>query len=459
MRKRFGTQRAALVLICASMLVLATSGIARANFTSPYTTQCSGGSTGGIGTSLQVNLASQWRFAFQEGASSLACPGTSSRVVYAPATSSSAVLAALGAASGVRNPAYRFAGNEEPPTLEQWLRIDLGDKPLADSGLIRQIPVATTAVVPLVHFPEGCAIPSGEATSDGRFVVSNAQLEKVYAGVVATWGELLPDIASSCASTPIKRVVPGFSDGTTFVIKQWLNTVNPSRGWPESVSQANTAWPNDSGATATVRAEGNDRGEARLVAQTNGSIGYASLSDARAERFGFFSPANPKYEGTGLFWLSLQNGAGERVEPTRDPDSGENNILGANCDNPTFNYVPSGYDTTVTPVWRGVSAAGSKTGWPACTLIYDLAWDDSSTVFGNTEEEQAQQRTVKDFVAYVLGPEGQEEARNLDYSPLPSSLLADAQDGQARVGWNKIAGSKSNAIKTEIAAAEEHANP
>ncbi|HEY2536138.1 MAG TPA: substrate-binding domain-containing protein [Solirubrobacteraceae bacterium] len=374
----------------------------------------------------------------------------------------SQALEALGASAGVRNAAYRLVGGEEPPTLAQWLKIDLGDKPGEDSGLIRQIPVASTAIVPLVHFPAGCAIPAGEATSDGRFVVSNAQLEKAYAGALTTWGELLPGIESACADIPLKRVVPAVSDGTTFVLKQWLNVVDSSQGWPESASKPNTSWPNDSGATATVRSAGGDRAEANLVASTNGSIGFASLPTARAAGFGAFSPENPAYEESGLFWLSVENGAAERVEPTRDPHSGEDNVKGANCDAPTFNYVPSGYDATATPIWRAVSAAGSKTGWPICTLSYAFAWDDSSTVFGNTEEGQAMQRTVKDFLAYVLGASGQAKAQARDYSPLPAAVLADAEEGQSRVGWNKVPGSeeaREAAVKAGIAAAVRHTQP
>jgi hypothetical protein len=47
------------------------------------------------------------------------------------------------------------------------------------------------------------------------------------------------------------------------------------------------------------------------------------------------------------------------------------------------------------------------------------------------------QRTVKDFLAYILGSAGQETAQVRDYSPLPSAFLTDAQEGQSRVGWNK----------------------
>jgi ABC-type phosphate transport system substrate-binding protein len=448
-------RRAAAALIGTGLLTIAAAPAAQAEFTPPYTTQCSGGQAPAITTGLASQIQIESGYGFEEDIySPLACAGRGPSVSYTIGTSAEA-LTAFGASNGERNPEYVFAGNEEPPTLAQWLLIDLGDKPGANSGLIRQIPVASTAVVPLVHFPEGCSIPAEQATGDGRFVVSNAELEKVYAGEVATWGQLLPDIESHCASIPLKRVVPGASDGPTYVFKQWLALINSSRGWS---SLANTSWPNDSGATATVRSENGDRGEARLVAETNGSIGFSSLPNARTEGFGVFAPGNPKYDGLGLFWLSVEDN-GKRVEPTKDRHSGENNVLGANCYEPEFNYVPSGYDTTVTPIWRYVTAVGSKTGWPICTLVYDLAWDDASTVYGDTEVEQARQRTVKDFLGFVLGQPGQEEAEALDYSPLTPALLADAQEGLGHVGWDKLSGSKASiekAIKAEIVAAEKH---
>jgi len=447
-------------LSACGMLALAAPTISQAAFEAPYNVRCSGTETYAIGTTLQAPLAGQTAGAYHSSGTALACGGLGgSEVSWVTAATGARPLESLGSVNGERSHAFRIAETEEPPTLTQWLNIDLGSKPGEDSGLIRQIPVAGTSIVPLVHFPSGCGIPAKEATSDGRFVVSNAKLEQAYAGQIATWGELLPDIESSCATLPIVRVVPASPEGSTFVFKQWLAKVAPSLGWEESESLPNTAWPNDSGATATVRAEEGEEGEAEEVIGTSGSIGFSGLPVARAFEFGHFSPENPLHGTSGLFWLSLENGAGQRTEPTRDPRSGADNVKGANCDSPTFNYTPSGYDTTATPVWRVVSAAGSKTGWPICTLTYDLAWDDASTVFGNTAENEAQQRTVKDYLAYVLGAAGQQEAREADYSALPSAILADAQDGQSRVGWNKTPGSKSNAIKAEIAAASQHTHP
>jgi ABC-type phosphate transport system substrate-binding protein len=460
-RLSFGAwRRTATALLGAGALSLVPAVAAHAEFKAPYNTQCSGGTAKAITTGLATQIGEKVNLSFsrQDETSPLSCAFKGPSVVFGSFVWSAEELRALGSENGVRNPTFAVAAGEEPPTLSQWAKIDLGNEPGKNSGLIRQIPIAITAVVPIVHFPAGCAIPAKEATGDGRFTISNAELEKAYAGEVATWGELLPDIEASCAAIPLKRVVPGGSDGTTYVFKQWLNTANSSRGWN---SLGNTEWPNDSGATATVRSASNDSGEARAVAEINGSIGLSSLPSARERRFGRFNPSNPAYEKSGLFWLSAANGAGEQVEPTSDPESGADNVRGANCDDPTFNYVPSGYDTTVTPIWRTITAAGSKTGWPICTLTYFLAWDDASTVYGNTEAAESRQRTVKDFLAYALGSAGQELVQELDYSPLPATLLADAQEGQRRVGWEKTPLSEEGraAVKAQISAAAKHTTP
>jgi ABC-type phosphate transport system substrate-binding protein len=458
--RRIPLARLAGTLGTLGVLALAAPVASQASFGPPYTTQCSGGEVSGIGTEVQSPIIETWRSEFQEEdtTSPLACPGRGLEVLYG-AESNLQALEGFGAVSGARDPEGNFGAVEEPPTLSQWLEIDRGSDPGTNSGLIRQIPVASTAVAPLVNFPEGCAVPAKEATKDGRFTVSNKLLEEAYAGTIVTWGQLLPDIQGSCASLPIKRVVPSESEGTTFAFKQWLEKVEPKGGWEEP-TLANTAWPNEGGATATVRSRGGDRGEAVAVATTNGAIGFSGLPSGREIGFGYFSSENPKHSaGDRKFWLSVENGSGTRVEPTRDPNSGADNVLGANCDNPQFNYTPSGYDTTVTPIWRYVSAAGSKTGWPICSLTYDLAWDDSSTVYGNTTENEAAQRTVKDYLGYVLGSAGQAEGEAADYSKLPSALLADAQEGQSRIGWNKTPGSKEPSIKTQIAAAATHIAP
>ncbi|MGC2402047.1 MAG: substrate-binding domain-containing protein [Acidobacteriaceae bacterium] len=447
--RKLRLRRFAAMVAGTGMLALIAPAAGQASFQAPYNTSCSGSDTADVGTLLQDPVAHTWegQFTFLDTTSPLSCASHQLEIGYT-VRASAAVLEEFGSVAGERF-GVLLGNTEEPPTLEQWLKIDLGDKPLTDSGLIRQIPVAVAAVVPIVNFPAGCSIPAKEATVDGRFVVSNAQLEKAYAGTISTWGELVPGLEGSCASTPIQRVVPESAEGTTFVFKQWLNKVNSKTGWLESSGLTNAAWPADSGATATVRSEGGDSHEALLTSRTNGSIGFASLAWARFYGFGRFSPENPRYKaGNTLFWLSVENGNQQRVEPTRDPHSGADNVLGANCDDPQFNITPSGFDTTATPIWRAVSAVGSKAGWPICTLTYSLAWDDAGSVYGSTNTNvEGEQRTIKDYLAYVLGEAGQREAEREDFSALPAALLADARDGQSRVGWDKLPGSKEEQEK------------
>src|SRR5262249_56553447 len=97
--------------------------------------------------------------------------------------------------------------------------------------------------------------------------MSNVELEKVFAGEDTTWGQVFPWIAgngqpnaAACAATPIKRVVRVDSSGTTFALKQFLASINPTRGW---AGLDNTAWPNNAGGTAVVRASGPTGGALR----------------------------------------------------------------------------------------------------------------------------------------------------------------------------------------------------
>lgn len=79
----------------------------------------------------------------------------------------------------------------------------------------------------------------------------------------------------------------------------------------------------------------------------------------------------------------------------------------------------------------------THTAYAICTLSYGLAWNDSSTVYGNTSTEEKRQRTVKDFLGYDLSVNGQNVLPTRDYSKLLASVLAIAQGGQQRVCWIK----------------------
>src|SRR5262249_39739953 len=156
-----------------------------------------------------------------------------------------------------------------------------------------------------------------------RFKVSNATLEAAFAGDSSadTWGELLPGIDETaaggradgdCAALPVKRVVRLDSSGTSFVLKDWLDTINAARGWP---GFANTAWPNDSGNTMVIRGAANGGGPVGDALNANdGSIGYMDLATSRSKGFDW-TPNT----GDTTFWIPTRNGANSLQEPTLDP--------------------------------------------------------------------------------------------------------------------------------------------
>jgi len=430
------TGRTAMAVAAAAALAAVAPAASQAHFTAPFKTAGSGSSISGIGSSLQADAQNLWTAGFASE-----FPGLS--VTYS-ASSSSAGLSAFGAADGTRDATNRFAATDEPPTDGQLNRMDRG------GATAREIPVASESIAVIVHFPDGCAIPAdaaypaGPITQTSQFVVSNAQLENAFAGdpSVATWGELLPSLTgtdangNTCADLPIVRVARSDDAGTTFVFKRWLKTINHSRGWKTGAKQ-NLTWPNDSGATAVTRTPdtvaNGDFAEAAIVSRTDGSIGYASLSTARDRGF----DQQPGSLDNDI-WIPIHDRGGNVVEPTSAPSSFTDGTPGANCAAPAYENVPTfSFDPTASS-WRSVTAAKTSNGYPLCALTYDLAWNDSSVVYGDSTSEQAQQRTVKDYLGYVLGTDGQAALATSDYSPLPADILKLAKKGQKQVGWNKF---------------------
>lgn len=375
---------------------------------------CAGAPVAGQGSSFQKAAQGAWAAQF-----AAAC---SIAVGYTP-NGSGTGLAAMGAgAAGERDAATRFAGTDDAPTADQIARIDAGPASGATgAGRVRTIPVAAGAIVLIVNFPDGCAVPADARYGD-RFHVSNSVLEQAWAGERATWGELLPGIASPCADAPVKRAVRFDVSGTTQQFKRWLDHVNPRRGWS---AYGNTEWPGN-----TINAGAKGGGPlAALVASTDGSLGYVDLATARAAGF---------EAGDDTFWLPVDDTAGNPVEPTADPQGFVHGTAarGAACETTQFTGVPGGSDPTLGD-WSAVTGVETPTGYPLCLLTYALAWDDDAPVYGATAAEEAKARTVKDYLALVTGSDGQGVLAAHDYAPLPAALAASAQAAVDRIDWNR----------------------
>jgi ABC-type phosphate transport system substrate-binding protein len=289
-------------------------------------------------------------------------------------------------------------------------------------------------------------------------------------------------IATLCGEVPIRRIVRSDTSGTTYNFKNYLALLPSFKGgpalWTASSSEVSksTAWPEASAeatgippkvasnneCTAAVDAslicgsnEGKGGSLANAVKATDGSIGYVDLATAREK--GFTVEAKVSDD---TYWIPLEaidpNAAtpaqgvenpGSFYEPTTDPTAHiieigkEKGHTGANCGEADYRGMPSepASDPTLGD-WSKAIATGGKS-YPVCAITYDLAFDDDSTVYGESAEEEAKARTVKDYLAAVTSFVGQTELTKLDYAELKQSIISIAENGVAAIGWKKTAGS------------------
>lgn len=359
----------------------------------------------------------------------------------------------------------RFFATDDAPTPTEIANMDAGDPSIAtDDARVRIIPVATGAVTISVHFPDGCKWRSdydwkvNNSDFTTRFKIPNSKWEQVFDGSIATWGDLLaisptiPGISAitgsgktnaQCVATPIKRVVRSDSSGTTFNFKQWLNAIDPAQSpsWDELAAGglANLDWPNDSGATAVARGNGNG-GVASTVAATSGSVGYVDLATARTSGFDMTAAAT-LLTADRTFWVPVQNGSATYLDPqtTEFGYKGGTTDRGAACNKATVVNIPGGADPTLDSDWSHTLAINSPAGYGVCIVTYVGAWDDSKDAygFGSGGSEQNLARTVKDYVTYMTGGTGQSLLPRADYAKLPTSLVSIAQGGANAINWNK----------------------
>jgi hypothetical protein len=433
-----------------------------------------------------------------------------------------------------RNQVPRFGMSDEPLTPTTQSQINQGTDAVGDEGLIHTLPLAMGATAVVVNLPDGCditrkpgsstqfAVGTGDTgfTSAEQALISNfgtantarlrltrAQVEAAFNGGtdMDEWGELVPWINDGngtaaeagdtrCQDYPLFRVRRLDDSGTTYNVKDYLNKLNPSRGWLSTYSTPDSrTWPN---ADRTVAFDVNDDGDttdspAKCAAQTpqfasskpagmdgngigcteaaipllqsteilpsagngnddlvnkvadwDGSIGYGDLATARAQRsFEFERQANAT---DGTYWVQIQD---KGLTTYSDPQSAPTGFVtggtkGSNCALANLTGIPSGSSPT-TGDWSQASATdNSNTGYGICTLTYALVWDDNSGPYSAAADQAAEERkarTVKDYILSTLN-DGQLYLSGFDYSPLSNSVKTIALNGTNAVNWQKTAG-------------------
>ncbi len=449
-------RRVVACLASAAVMAVVVPATASATVKTDRGLQCSGTNIVGRGSTFQNPAQLIWQPGFNSTISSLGCNGVEilgKKTTGKPTATyrnkekadrgSGACLKGFGAEKHAVEPEYDFCGTDEAPNEPQ--KEEIEKKPLengAEAKTLETIPVLQGAVTIIVHLPEGCKA-SGELVEKeklykvGRLVLDDTTVEKIYAGEINTWNQLLAvqgaghgNDAMTCTSESekedeITRVVRTDHSGTTHIFKAYLSLVSNAKlkmepyaeeyfgnstgcgktfpaeekTWAEvSEGCPNQRWPE--AAHVARNTENGNPGVVKLVNSTPSSVGYADLAVAR--EYGFFSakagtnkfgevhPAGGEQKkGTSTkvgeqntrFWALVQNDKPSEAPTYADPASkfDVEAVAASNCKN-TFYVEGNESETEEFPpantrdLWNKAKARLKQEHYALCGLTYDLAF-------------------------------------------------------------------------------------
>ncbi len=402
---------------------------------------CKGVNVEGQGASTQKIIQQNfWSKEFNTSSAKKACSGTLKPTVKYNSTGSGAGLKSWGAETKAGetinfSPTNAFLGSDEPPNAAQIGEIEAQES-TATKNSVLTIPVMQVAVALVVHLPEGCTATS--TVSAGRLVLSQKTLEEIYSGAIKTFGAIKDGGDSvTCPTAAIQPVVRQDQSGTTHIFKRFLNLIDGSplvteKGsatWGElSEGSLNTTWPTAAGVVHPAEKGGGEL--VKYVAEHAGTIGYASLADARANKaFGAEGGANKP-----TFWAEVENeskkGKAKYAEPSTNGENGT--VATANCkktaySNGSISFPPP----SVTSPWNEVTSKTSENTYAICGFSFDIAIDGYHLLPGTSAGEA---ETVKAYEEYVTEKKGGQAALQVnDYEILPKEVLTIADGGAEEI--------------------------
>ena len=257
--------------------------------------------------------------------------------------------------------------------------VDFGatDGPMSDEqikavqGGVLHLPTVVGAVVLTYNLP---ALGTTKLKVDGPTVAG------IFSGEITRWNH--PRLAAlnpgvKLPATDLIVVHRSDGSGTTYVFTDYLAKASPK--WGSSVGKSTSVnWPIGLGG------KGNE-GVTQQVKQTEGSVGYVEL---------IYAISN------GLPAAQVKNAAGNFVEPSLK----------------TVSSAASGIPLTQDMDFRvSITNADGADAYPISSLTWLLVRE--------TPADSAKQAKLKEFLVWMLTPEAQRMAADLNYAPLPVKLI------------------------------------
>jgi phosphate transport system substrate-binding protein len=292
---------------------------------------------------------------------------------YGKATGVRINYQSIGSGGGIRQfteGTVDFGATDAPMTDEQIAKVN---------GDVLHVPTVIGAVVLTYNLP---ALGTTPLKLDG------AAIADIFLGKITKWNDaklaaLNPGLALPNADIIVVHRSDG--SGTSFVFTDYLTKVSPE--WAQKVGRApSVSWPIGLGG------KGNE-GVTQQVKQSEGSIGYVELIYALSNR---------------LAYAQVKNAGGQFVTP-------DLKSVTAAAGSATF-APDTDYRVSIT------NAPGAE-AYPIASFTWLLIKPGLA--------DAAKAKQIKDFLKWMLEPEAQRIAADLNYAPLPVSLI---QMLQQRVG-------------------------
>jgi len=281
---------------------------------------------------------------------------------YNAATSNKVNYQSIGSGGGIaqiKAKTVDFGSSDAPLKPEE----------LAASGLA-QFPSVIGGVVPVVNV---AGIAPGALKLDGTV------LANIFLGKIKTWND--PAIAAlnpglTLPNAKVTVVHRSDGSGTTFNFVNYLSKVSPE--WKSSVGEGTSVqWP------AGIGGKGNE-GVAAYVKQIKGGIGYVELSYALQNK---------------LSYTAMKNAAGKFVQPS----------------DTSFAAAAASADwANAKDFYLVMTNAPGAESWPITATNFILVQ--------KAPKNAANGKATQEFFRWVY-KSGDAQARQLDYVPLPDSLV------------------------------------
>ena len=281
---------------------------------------------------------------------------------YKSATGKQVNYQSIGSGGGIaqiKAATVDFGSSDAPMKPEELAKYGLGQFPSVIGGIVPVINVA--------------GVQAGAMKLDGE------TLANIFLGKITNWND--PAIAALNGGLKLpdqKITVVHRSDGsgTTFNFVNYLSKVSPE--WKEKVGEGTSVqWP------AGIGGKGNE-GVTAYVKQIKGGIGYVELSYALQNK---------------LAHASLKNAAGRFVQPSEE----------------SFAAAAASADwASSKDFFLVMTNAPGEASWPITATNFILMYRKPKDVAGA--------RNARDYFKWVYA-NGDAQARQLDYVPLPDALV------------------------------------